>query len=250
MIDLSGKTALVTGGSKGIGKSIARALAEHGADVAITGRNKDTLESSIKDITAGTKSRGYTYVFDHVNWRQTHLLVNTIHHDVERIDILVNNAGTGLVREIEKMKDEEWEHMYSLLISSPMALCRLLVPGMKEKRWGRIVNIASVLGVVGREMRTAYCCFKGGLISFTRALAIELANYNITVNSVSPGQFLTPLTEGMYKDPKKYNGVTSLIPFGRWGDVDEIKGVILLLCSELGSFITGQNILIDGGWSI
>lgn len=250
IFDLTGKNALITGGSKGIGKAIASVFAEAGANIVITGRDEEVLKATAREINEKSGRKVNYYQFDHANWTDTPKLTAKILDQVGNIDILVNNAGTGMVKEIEAIENSEWERLYGLVISSPMAMSRELIPGMKKKRWGRIINISSILGTVGREKRSPYCCFKGAVQSFSRALALEVCDFNINVNSISPGQIHTPLTEGMWNDPEKYNSVTALIPFKRWGTPDEIKGTALLLASEAGSYITGQNILVDGGWSI
>ncbi len=250
IFNLENKIALITGGSKGLGKAMAKILAVAGADIIITARNESELKNAQEEISKEAGRKVYAFKFDHKNWKDTPKLMDEIFKKVGSIDILVNNAGTGMVNSIEEISNTKWQELSDLLISAPMAMCKSVIPGMKSKGWGRIINISSILGSVGREKRSAYCCFKGAVQSFSRALALECITNGITINSISPGQFHTPLTEGMWNDPEKYKSVTELIPLKRWGDSSEIGGIILLLASDASSYMTGQNILIDGGWSI
>lgn len=250
IFDLRGKTALITGGSQGIGKSISEIYAKAGADICITARNTDILNETVKMLEMyGTKVVGIT--FDHERWREVPELLNIYNHYFDKLDILVNNAGCGHVSKIEDMQDRDWIKNQSLLLSNVMKMCKTFLPLMENKSYkSKIINISSILGNVGREYRTAYCSNKGGVLSFTRALAFEVIDKNINVNSISPGQVLTPLTEGMFRDASKKAAVDKLIPLGRWAQPSELQGVALLLASEASDYIVGQDILIDGGWSI
>lgn len=242
LFDLSGKTALITGASKGLGRASAEALASAGANIIITARNREELEKAKEDISKISNVKIRTYVVDHSDWKNAQSFADTVLEDNQGVDILVNNAGTGLLARIEDMKDEEWEYIMSLNISNYMALCRAFVPRMKSKGWGRIINIASLFGVTALENRTAYCASKGAVISFTRALAIELAPHSITVNSISCGPMRTPLMTQSWNNPAKRKYFSDLVPLGRWGEPEDIYGIILLLASQAGNYITGQNI--------
>ena len=248
--NLSSRTALITGGSKGIGKSIARALASAGADVVITSRHQEELDSSLRDILEGTNVKGFSVVADHADWKDANRVADRILDVAGHIDILVNNAGTGLVKPLEDMSNDELDYIMSLNLFNPMVLCRAFLDGMIEKKWGRIINMSSLFGVIGKELRTAYCASKGGLLSFTKACAVELAPFGITVNALGAGPIKTSLTEGAWKDPLISSQFKKMVPLGRWGEPDEMAGAALLLASEAGSYITGQIILMDGGASI
>ncbi len=250
IFSLENKVAIITGGSKGIGKAIASIYAQAGADLVLTARNEDELIATSQEIIKLTGRKVYPFVFDHVHWKESDELLRKIIQTVNHIDILVNNVGTGMVKNIEETTDSAWLEMSHLILSTTMAMCRSTLPYMKENHSGRIINISSILGNVGREKRTAYGCFKGAILSFTKSLALECMQYGININAISPGQFLTPLTTGMWNDEQKYKAVTELIPMNRWGKVNEIQGTALLLASDACSYITGQNILVDGGWSI
>jgi NAD(P)-dependent dehydrogenase (short-subunit alcohol dehydrogenase family) len=248
--NLSSRTALVTGGSKGIGKSIARALATAGANVVITSRNQAELDTSLRDILEGTEVKGYSLVADHSDWKNADRVADKVLEMAGHIDILVNNAGTGLVKPLEDMTNDELTYIMSLNLLNPIAMCRAFLDGMIDKKWGRIINMSSLFGVIGKELRTAYCASKGGLLSFTRAFAVELAPFGITVNALGAGPIKTSLTEGSWNDPLISMQFKKMVPLGRWGEPDEMAGAAVLLASEAGSYITGQIILIDGGASI
>jgi len=248
--NLASRTALITGGSKGIGKSIARALATAGANVVITSRHQEELEAGLQDILEGTHVKGFSVVADHADWKTAHRVADKVLTVAGHIDILVNNAGTGLVKPLEDTTNDELDYIMSLNLLNPIALCRAFSDGMIEKKWGRIINMSSLFGVVGKELRTAYCASKGGLLSFTKAFAVELAPFGITVNALGAGPIKTSLTEGAWNDPLISAQFKKLVPLGRWGEPDEMAGAALLLATEAGSYITGQIILVDGGASI
>ena len=250
IFDLAGRMALVTGGSKGLGKGLARTLAQAGADVAITSRNHAEGQASLKEILDGTRAKGVVLAVNHSNWTEAGRFAQNVISETGRLDILVNNAGTGSVCPLSDSSDALLESLHALNLFAPIALCREFLPYLRKSGAGRIINISSVLGIIAREYRTAYCSTKGGLIALTRALALEFAPDRITVNAIAPGQFLTPLTLPMWEDQFSRKQMTSLIPLRRWGEVDDLSGGILLLASAAGGYITGQTLVIDGGWSI
>ncbi|MDD2476762.1 MAG: SDR family NAD(P)-dependent oxidoreductase [Dysgonamonadaceae bacterium] len=247
--DLKGKTALVTGASKGLGKSIAKGLSLAGANLIITSRHLKELQATKEELLhQNDKISIECMEVDHSKWKDIPCLFKEIKKTYE-IDILVNNVGTGLLKPIEEMTNEQWDYILSLNVSNMMAMCREFVPYMKERKNGRIINMASLFGVVALTDRTAYCASKGAVISFTRALALELATYNITVNCISCGPMRTPLMNDSWNDPQKREYFSKIVPLNRWGEPDDIMGTAILLASEAGSYITGQNIIIDGGAS-
>ncbi len=250
IFDLTGQVALITGGSKGLGKAMARVLAQAGADVGISSRNLVEGRASLDEILAGTKAKGFVFSEDHNKWTETSEFARKVIGEMGRVDILVNNAGTGFVCPLSESGDSDLESLHFLNLLAPIALCREFIPSLRESTAGRIINISSVLGMIGREYRTAYCATKGGIIAATRALALELAPYRITVNSIAPGQFLTPLTLPMWQDDFARAQMTAFIPLKRWGNADDISGALLLLASRAGGYITGQTFPVDGGWSI
>ncbi len=244
--DLAGRVALVTGGSKGLGKAMARGLAEVGADIIISSRHEEELKGALREILEGTGRRGTYVVADLAHREDVDRLSTAALQFLGRVDILVNNAGSNIPSIIEKVRDEDWDRIVQLNLSSCMALTRALAPAMKERRWGRIIHISSVLGLGGKGARSAYCATKSGVIGLARAGAIDLGPHGITVNCISPGPFLTDLPMSLLSDAEK-KVFAERTALGRWGEPHELIGPILLLASDAGSYITGTTLVVDGG---
>jgi NAD(P)-dependent dehydrogenase (short-subunit alcohol dehydrogenase family) len=247
LFNLTGKVALVTGGSKGLGKAMARGLVEAGADVVITSRHENELRAALDDILEGTERRGRFVVADMASRDQVQHLARTALEQMGRVDILVNNAGTNVPQPVDQVRDEDWDRVLEINLSSVMALTRALVPQMKERRWGRIINIASVMSFVSKPGRGGYSATKAGLLGLTRAWALELGGCGITANCIAPGPFLTDLPARLLSQAEKdeFSRMTAL---GRWGKPEELVGPALLLASDAGSYITGETLVVDGGW--
>ncbi len=246
LFDLSGRGALVTGGSRGLGKAMARAFAEAGADILVTSRHEEELRAAAREIGAGLKVKVEWAVVDMTDRLQVAELAKTAVARLGRVDILVNNAGSNTPQPIDEVTDEVWDQIVELNLSSVMRLTRALVPQMKERRWGRIIHISSVLGVGGKEARNSYCATKSALVGLARASALDLGPSGITVNCIAPGPFLTELPGRLLTEEqkKKFTDRTAL---GRWGKPEELAGAALLLASDAGSYITGTTLLVDGG---
>lgn len=245
--DLTGRVALITGGSKGLGKAMARGLAEAGADIVIASRTENELKESLAEILYGTEQKGYFLVTDLSKRENAGKLVADTLSLLDRIDILINNAGTNRPQAIDEIDDATWDEVLELNLSSIMALTRAVVPDMKKRRWGRIINLSSIMGFVSKERRNIYSATKSALLGMTRASALDLGPFGITVNCISPGPFLTDLPMSVLSDAEKkvFADRTAL---GRWGDPKELVGPALLLSSEAGSYITGQSLTVDGGY--
>lgn len=241
LFDLTGRRALITGGSKGLGKSMAKAFAEAGAEILITARHEDELKAAAKEI-------GPT-----CEWKVVDLTkpaeAEALGKSAGRVDILVNNAGTNLPQPIDQVSDESWATMLELNLNSVMRLERALVPQMKERKWGRVIHISSVLGLGGKEGRNGYCATKAAVIGLAQASAIDLGPFGVTVNCIAPGPFLTDLPGKLLNDAQKKH-FADRTAMGRWGKPDEIAGPALLLASDAGSFITGSTLVVDGGCTI
>lgn len=247
LLNVSGKVALVTGGSKGLGKAMARGLAEAGADVVISSRHEEELRPALDEILTGTGRRGRYVVADMARRPEVEQLARTAMEQMGRVDILVNNAGTNVPQWIDQVTDVDWDRVLEINLNSVMALTRALVPQMKARRWGRIIHISSIMGFVSKEGRNAYSATKSALIGLTRANALELGAHGITVNCIAPGPFLTDLP-GRLLSPEEKQAMSNMTALGRWGDPKELVGPLLLFASEAGSYITGETLVVDGGY--
>lgn len=248
LFDLRGKVSIITGGSRGIGKAIALAFGEAGAKVGVTARNVNLLKEVVKEIQA-TGGDAFYVKCDLTRDNDIYSLIEKIIERYGRIDILVNNAGIGpWVKKSEDVTKEMWEEVIQANLLAPFLLCREAGKIMMKQNWGRIINIASVGGLVALPRQIAYCATKGALIQMTKVLAIEWAEkYNITVNAIAPGYFATDLTEGMRASEKISKNLLQRNPSRRFGEVDEIVSAALYFASESASFTTGSVLLVDGG---
>ena len=240
-IDFTNKTVLVTGGTRGIGASIVRHFENLNAEVIATGVNKDQLHKSIN------RRVKYHYL-DLKNEKSISDFIEYISQR-KKIDVLINNAGMNKIDSIEKIKDEDWDNIYNINLYGPFVLTRAISKIMKKNKYGRIVNISSIFGVISREKRAAYSSTKSGLIGLTKATAHDLAKDNILVNSISPGFINTELTKNILGE-KSMKELSNSIPLKRLGDSDEIAKLVLFLTSDQNTYITGENIIIDGGYTI
>lgn len=247
IFDLSGKVALVTGGSKGLGKAMARGLAEVGADIVISSRHEEELRPALDEILQGTGRRGKLVVADMARRDDVLRLARTALDQLGRVDILVNNAGTNVPQAIDEIKDTDWDRVMEINLNSVMILTRALVPQMKARRWGRIIHISSIMGFVSKQGRDAYSVTKSALIGLARANALDLGAHGITVNCIAPGPFLTDLP-GRLLSAEEKKAFADRTALGRWGEPKELIGPVLLLASDAGSYITGETLVVDGGY--
>ena len=247
LFDLTGKTALVTGGSKGLGKAMARGLAEAGADVAISSRHEDELRPALDEILRGTGRRGHYFVADMARRDAVLGLARGAVERLGKIDILINNAGTNTPQATDAITDADWDRVMEINLHSVMVLTRALVPAMKERRWGRVIHIASIMGLVSNAGRGAYSATKAALIGMARASALDLGPFGVTVNCLAPGPFLTDLPGKLLSQEEK-DRLAKMTALGRWADPQELVGPALLLASAAGSYITGETLVVDGGY--
>ena len=244
--DLTGRVALVTGGSKGLGKAMARGFAEAGADVVIASRHEDELKAAAEAIGAGLSSQVAWVVADLARRAEAERLARDAEQPFGRVDILLNNAGSNTPQPIDQIRDEDWDRLIELNLGAGMALSRALVPSMRERRWGRIIHIGSIMGLASTAGRNVYSATKSALMGLTRASAIDLGPDGITVNCLAPGPFLSDLTAAVFSEDQKA-AIAARTALGRWGEPDELIGPALLLASEAGRYITGTTLVVDGG---
>lgn len=246
LFDLSGRSALITGGSRGLGRAMARGFAECGADVMICSRNEEELEESAAIIGDGLDVKVLHRTCDMSDRDDVDALAAAALEAFGTVDILVNNAGVNNPQPIDEIEDELWDRQIEINLTSIMRLTRSLVPRMKEQKWGRVIHISSVLGVGSKPARNAYSATKASLIGLAKASALDLGPHGVTVNCIGPGPFLTDMPMNLLNESQKqeFSDITAL---KRWGEPRELAGPAILLASEAGSYITGEILLVDGG---
>ncbi len=245
---LVGRVAVVTGASRGLGRAIAVALASAGAKVALIGREKDALSASL-DAVEALGAEAAVFQTDITDEEQVMTLERDVLARFGHVDILVNNAGINVRKSFDGISLAEWNQVLATNLTSVFLLCRSFVPHMKGRGYGRIINVTSTLSHVSLPQRSAYSASKAGLLGLTKALALELATEGITVVAISPGPFATEMTTPLINDPNMNRQFLSRIPMGRWGNPEEVGQLARYLCSPEAGFITGTDILIDGGWT-
>jgi gluconate 5-dehydrogenase len=245
---LDGQTALVVGGNRGLGFEMAKALAEAGAAIVIASRDGKRNEQAKNELAALYKTPCLAVGCDVSDPASVKTAVAEAAKKFSKIDILINSAGINIRGAIEDVSPADFEKVQRVNVTGTWLVCREVVPIMKRHGYGRIVNIASMIGLVAIPERTPYCTSKGAVLQLTRSLAIELARAKITVNAICPGPFATEMNVSLTQDPEKYQAFISRIPMGRWGELHEIGALALYLASPASSYVTGAAFSIDGGW--
>jgi len=244
MFDLTGKTALVTGASGGIGAAIAKALHAKGAAVALSGTRVEPLEALAKELG----DRAYVLPCNLSDKEAVESLPKQAVEAMGSVDILVNNAGITRDNLFMRMSDDEWESVLNVNLTSTMRLCRGVLRGMMKARWGRIVNISSVVGATGNPGQGNYAASKAGMVGMSKSLAYEVASRGITVNCVAPGFITTAMTDKLTDDQKA--AILTQVPAGRMGEADEIAAAVLYLASPEAAYVTGTTLHVNGGMAM
>jgi NAD(P)-dependent dehydrogenase (short-subunit alcohol dehydrogenase family) len=246
---LDGRSALVTGGTRGLGRVMAEALAEAGASVCITSRSIDAARTATEEIAATSGARVEGIEAEVTTADGVNRLVDVAHRDFGHVDILVNNAGVNIRGAVGELSESDWDTVLDTNLKGVFLLSRAFGPAMCERRWGRVINISSMLAAIGLPGRGPYAASKAGVVGLTRVLALEWAACGVTVNAICPGPFATEMNRQLLEDPEKYAAFVQKLPVGRWGELHEIKGIVVFLASEASSFVTGAALAIDGGWT-
>lgn len=244
MKDLKGKSAVVTGASRGIGREIATQLAARGADVAINYRRSDAEANEVADAIRAEGGQALVVQADVSEPEQARNLIRQVHDEWGRLDILINNAGITRDKTLRKLTDEDWESVIKTNLGSVYSCCTAALPIMIEQHYGRIVNITSFVGQAGNFGQSNYAASKGGIIAFTKTAALEVAKYNVTVNCIAPGFTETDMLKQVPEPVREK--IIARIPMQRFGQPEEVARVVVFIAAE-GDYITGQQINVNGG---
>ncbi len=246
---LDGRVVLITGGSRGLGKAMALAMAEAGASVAVTARTAEPAEAAARAVADATGVRTLGIAAEVTDAAAVEAMVARTLDTFGSVDVLVNNAGVNVRRPIDQLEEAEWDHVLHTNLKGPWLCCRAVAKPMKERRWGRVINLSSIMGEVSLPDRTLYASSKGGLTMLTKTLALEWAPFGINVNALCPGPFATEMNLPLLNDPKVREVWASRVPLNRWGDPVELGPAAVFLASEASSFVTGTCLYIDGGYT-
>ncbi|MBL9138429.1 MAG: 3-oxoacyl-ACP reductase FabG [Verrucomicrobiales bacterium] len=244
---LVGRVAIITGASKGFGREIALALSRAGASVALIARSADALAA----VASTIQSEGGTAIFrvgDITHESDVEALAADVQARFGGADILINNAGINIRKEITEFSLAEWNQVLNTNLTGAFLMCRAVVPLLKGRGYGRILNLTSIMSHAGLPGRTAYAASKAGLLGLTKALALELAPLGITVNGISPGPFATEMNQPLLNNPELNRQFLTRIPLGRWGEPSDIGALVVHLCRPEAGFMTGTDLVVDGGW--
>lgn len=247
--DLSGKSSIITGGSKGLGYAMACGLASAGARVMLVNRDPGEGAQAAREISTAYQVEAFSYPADITQKVQTEDMAKRAMEAFGRIDILINSAGINIRGPIDEISPEDFNQVMDINVNGTWLCCRAVIPYMKKQNRGSIINLASTLGLVGLANRTPYTASKGAVVQMTRALGIEMAPFNINVNAICPGPFLTDMNIPIADSIETKNFIIGATALGRWGEMKEIQGAAIFLASEAASYMVGSMLTVDGGWT-
>jgi len=247
--DLTGKCAVITGGSRGLGYAMAAGLASAGADLILVNRNEQEGVNAAKQLEQDFGTKVISYVADITSQSETVAMAEAAYNTFGKIDILINSAGINIRGAIDEVSLDDFNKVMNVNVNGTWLSCKAVIPFMKKTGSGRIINLASTLGLIGMADRTPYTASKGAIVNMTRALAIELAPFHINVNAICPGPFLTAMNIPIKDSEEAKKNVLGATALGRWAELQEIQGAAIFLASDASSYMVGSILTVDGGWT-